>query len=86
MIKRYNYSLEEDEYSSYVCMEQHKDGAYVLYDDHVDYLKDHDRTKCPNCENCITNLRDDKKRLEEENEELKKQIRTLHNTIERITQ
>ena len=30
-------------------------------------MDDHDRTKCPNCENCITNLRDDKKRLEERN-------------------
>ena len=49
-------------------------------------MDEHDRTKCPNCENCITNLRDDKKRLEEENEELKKKIKTLHNTIERITQ
>lgn len=26
----------------------------------------HDRTKCPNCENCLTNLRQDVERLEAE--------------------
>lgn len=31
----------------------------------------HDMKKCPNCENCITNLRQDVKRLEAENAHLR---------------
>lgn len=44
-------------------------------------LKAHDRTKCPNCENCITDLRRDNKRLETESARKDELIEALDGVV-----